>query len=193
MSAIASTRYGKVEGEELSRLSVFKGIPFAAPPAGAKRWLAPEKPASWSGTRDARKFGGVAPQLQMMLSALAAMVINDPQSEDCLYLNVWTPAVDGKRRPVMVWVHGGAFAIGSGSQGLYDGSTLARRGDVVVVTVNYRLGPLGFLWALRAHTLPLQFGLTILSNDCLWWPAFTAFLVRAARHSGGWRALLAGR
>ncbi len=145
MSAIASTRYGKVEGEEASGLAIFKGIPFAAPPVGPLRWLAPEKPAAWTGTRDARKFGPVAPQLAMMLNALAAMVITDPQSEDCLYLNVWTPAVDGKRRPVMVWIHGGAFAIGAGSQGLYDGSVLARRGDVVVVTVNYRIGPLGFL------------------------------------------------
>ena len=145
MSATASTRYGKVEGEGQSGLSVFKGIPFAAPPSGARRWLAPEKPASWSGTRDARRFGAVAPQNNMMLSALAAMVIEDAQSEDCLYLNVWTPAADGKKRPVMVWIHGGAFEIGSGSQGIYDGSTLARRGDVVVVSVNYRLGPLGFL------------------------------------------------
>ena len=145
MSAVASTRYGKVEGKEQSGLSIFKGIPFAAPPVGARRWLAPEKPASWSGTRDARKFGAVAPQLPMMLGALQAMVINDPQSEDCLYLNVWTPGVDAKKRPVMVWIHGGAFAIGSGSQAIYDGTVLARRGDVVLVTVNYRLGPLGFL------------------------------------------------
>ena len=145
MSAIASTRYGKVEGEEQPGLSIFKGIPFAAPPVGLRRWLAPEKPAAWSGTRDARRFGGVAPQNSMMLSALAAMVINDPQSEDCFYLNVWTPGADSKKRPVMVWIHGGAFEIGSGSQALYDGSTLARRGDVVLVTVNYRLGPLGFL------------------------------------------------
>ena len=145
MSAIASTRYGKVEGEELSGLAVFKGIPFAAPPTGARRWLAPEKPASWTGTRDARRFSSVAPQNSQMLSALAAMVINDPQSEDCLYLNVWTPAADNKKRPVMVWIHGGAFTIGAGSQGIYDGSVLATRGDVVVVCVNYRLGPLGFL------------------------------------------------
>jgi para-nitrobenzyl esterase len=145
MSAIASTRYGKVEGIEESGLSTFKGIPFAAPPVGARRWLAPEKPASWGGTRDARRFGAVAPQLPIMIGALDAMVINDPQSEDCLYLNVWTPGTDNKRRPVMVWIHGGAFAIGSGSQAIYDGATLARRGDIVLVTVNYRIGPLGFL------------------------------------------------
>src|SRR5580704_19309408 len=102
MSAIASTRYGKVEGEEQSGLSVFKGIPFAAPPTGARRWLAPEKPAPWTGTRDARRFSAVAPQNSQMLSALEAMGINDPQTEDCLYLNKWTPAVDNKRRPEMV-------------------------------------------------------------------------------------------
>jgi para-nitrobenzyl esterase len=145
MSAIASTRYGKVEGEEQSGLSIFKGIPFAAPPVGARRWLAPEKPTAWTGTRDARRFGTVCPQTPMFITALAAMVIDDPQSEDCLYLNVWTPAADNQRRPVMVWIHGGAFTIGAGSQAIYDGSTLARRGDVVVVCINYRLGPLGFL------------------------------------------------
>ncbi len=145
MSETVSIHQGKLEGDERNGLSVFKGIPFATPPVGARRWLAPEKPASWTGTRDARRFGPAAPQNQLMLSALAAMVVDGEQSEDCLYLNVWTPALDGKARPVMVWIHGGAFSIGSGSQALYDGSVLARRGDVVVVTINYRLGPLGFL------------------------------------------------
>src|SRR5258708_14794079 len=81
----------------------------------------------------------------MMNGALAAMIINDQQSEDCLYLNVWTPGLDSKRRPVMVWIHGGGFTIGAGSQGIYDGSVLTKPGDVVIVSVNYRLGPLGFL------------------------------------------------
>ncbi|HYK63408.1 MAG TPA: carboxylesterase/lipase family protein [Patescibacteria group bacterium] len=145
MSATVTIHQGKLEGDEQAGLAVFKGIPFAAPPAGPFRWLPPQKPASWTGTRDARHFGGVAHQNKLMLSPLTAFVIDGEQSEDCLYLNVWTPALDGKRRPVMVWIHGGAFTIGSGSQALYDGSVLARRGDVVVVTVNYRLGPLGFL------------------------------------------------
>jgi para-nitrobenzyl esterase len=145
MSATVTIRQGKIEGDEQGGLVVFKGIPFAAPPAAPFRWLPPQKPASWTGTRDARRFSAVAPQNKMMLSPLTAFVIDGEQSEDCLYLNVWTPALDGKRRPVMVWIHGGAFTIGSGSQALYDGSVLARRGDVVVVTVNYRLGPLGFL------------------------------------------------
>jgi para-nitrobenzyl esterase len=145
MSATVSIHQGKLEGDDQGGLFVFKGVPFAAPPVGARRWLPPEKPEPWTGLRDARRFGAVAHQNAVMLSALSAMVVDGEQSEDCLYLNVWTPALDGKRRPVMVWIHGGAFSIGSSSQPLYDGSVLARRGDVVVVTVNYRLGPLGFL------------------------------------------------
>ena len=145
MGATVSIHQGKLEGDDQGGLSVFKGIPFAAPPVGTRRWLAPEKPASWTGVRDARRFGAVNHQNKLMLSALSAFVIDGEQSEDCLTLNVWTPALDGKRRPVMVWIHGGAFTIGSGSQALYDGSVLARRGDTVVVTINYRLGPLGFL------------------------------------------------
>ncbi len=145
MSATVSIHQGKLEGTDQDGLFVFKGIPFAVPPVGARRWLPPEKPAPWTGVRDARRFGAVAPQNKLMLTALSAMVVDGEQSEDCLTLNVWTPALDGKRRPVMVWIHGGAFTIGSGSQSLYDGSVLARRGDVVLVTVNYRLGPLGYL------------------------------------------------
>src|SRR5271168_1450356 len=135
MSATVSIHQGKLEGEDQGGLLIFKGIPFATPPAGALRWLPPEKPATWTGVRDARRFGAVAPQNQMMLSALSAMFVEGEQSEDCLSLNVWTPALDGKRRPVMVWIHGGGFTIGSGSQPLYDGSVLAHRGDAVVVTV----------------------------------------------------------
>ena len=145
MNAIVSTCKGKVQGEEQEGLLVFKGIPYAKPPVGPLRWLPPEQPEQWSGLRDARQFGRVAPQNRAAHNALAAMTIEEPQSEDCLYLNVWTPGLEGMRRPVMVWIHGGGFSIGAGSQAIYDGSTLARRGGVVVVTVNYRLGPLGFL------------------------------------------------
>jgi para-nitrobenzyl esterase len=145
MSATVSIHQGKLEGDDQGGLLSFKGIPFAAPPVGERRWRAPEKPASWTGVRDARRFGPVAHQNRVQLSALSAMVIDGEQSEDCLTLNVWTPALDGKRRPVMVWIHGGGFTIGASSQALYDGSILARRGDIVLVTVNYRLGPLGFI------------------------------------------------
>jgi len=150
MAAIAQTRSGKVEGEERNGLYVFRGIPYAAPPVGAKRWRAPDKVEAWSGVRKAVQFGNAAPQNRIPLEALAAFVIGEPQSEDCLYLNVWTPGLDGERRPVMVWIHGGAFTIGSGAQSIYEGTALAQRGDVVIVTINYRLGPLGFV---RLHEL----------------------------------------
>lgn len=145
MSAIATTVHGKVEGSEAGGLLVFKGIPFAAPPVGTRRWMPPEKPLPWSGTRSARAFGNAGPQPKIPGGVLGAFTVDEAQSEDCLYLNVWTPGLDRARRPVMVWIHGGAFEIGAGSQALYDGATLARRGDVVLVSINYRLGPLGFL------------------------------------------------
>src|SRR5258708_18940047 len=135
MGGTVSIHQGKLEGDDQGGLFVFKGIPFAAPPVGVRRWLPPEKPASWTGVRDARRFGAVAPQNRVMLTALSAMVIDGEQSEDCLTLNVWTPALDGKRRAVMVWIHGGGFTIGSNSQALYDGSVLAGRGHVCLVPV----------------------------------------------------------
>jgi para-nitrobenzyl esterase len=148
MSAIVTTRYGKLEGREENGLFVFKGVPFAAPPIGANRWMPPQKPAPWTGVRDAKAFGKAAPQNPpppALTAAFPGMGAIEPWAEDCLFLNVWTPALDRARRPVMVWIHGGAFVMGSGSTPIYDGTTLARRGDTVVVTINYRLGPLGFL------------------------------------------------
>src|SRR3984957_13353935 len=145
MSATVSTRYGRLEGEEQAGLFVFKGVPFAAAPDGVRRWLPPERPATWTGVRDARHFGAVAHQNPVTNQALAAMKIEQAHSEDCLNLNLWTPGLDGAHRPVMVWIHGGGFTIGAGSQEIYNGSVLARRGDGVIVTINYRLGPLGFL------------------------------------------------
>lgn len=91
MGATVSIHQGKLEGDDQGGLSVFKGIPFAAPPVGTRRWLAPEKPASWTGVRDARRFGAVNHQNKLMLNALSAFVIDGEQSEDCLTLNVWTP------------------------------------------------------------------------------------------------------
>ncbi len=141
--AIAQTRSGNVESIEQDGIQVFRGIPFARPPVGPLRFAAPQREESWSGTRSCHEFGPSAPQSSMALP-LPGMDVG-PMDEDCLYLNVYTPAADGERRPVMVWIHGGGFVIGSGSQPIYDGAPLTRRGDVVVVTVNYRLGPLGFL------------------------------------------------
>jgi len=145
--AIVETRQGKVEGEEANGLHVFKGVPFAQPPVGALRWRAPEPAKPWTAVRSATAYGPQSWQPPRIagtpLSGMMSVTV--PCNEDCLTLNVWTPKADGRGRPVMVWIHGGAFAIGSGSQSIYDGTALATRGDVVVVTINYRLGPLGFL------------------------------------------------
>lgn len=135
--------YGKLRGLQRGGHLAFLGVPYAAPPVGALRFKAPEPPAAWSGVRDAIAPGPVAPQ---DLLAAEGFKATGPESEDCLYLNVYTPAADGARRPVMVWIHGGGFSHGSGSQPSYDGGPLAERGDVVVVTLNYRLGALGYLY-----------------------------------------------
>ena len=141
----ATTRTGRLEGFDHDGVLVFKGIPFAAPPVGALRWMPPAKPASWSGTRDARNFGAIAHQNRSATGAFMGLNMNGEMSEDCLNLNVWTPGLGGPARPVMVWIHGGGFTIGAGSQEIYDGARLARRGNAVIVTINYRLGPMGFL------------------------------------------------
>ena len=144
MAPLVETSYGKLRGTEQREVTVFRGIPFARPPVGPLRFRAPERPAGWAGVRDAIRFGPAAPQQASTLGPVLSMGLAET-SEDCLYLNIWTPAPDGLRRPVLVWIHGGGFILGAGSQTLYDGSALARRGDVVVVTINYRLGALGFL------------------------------------------------
>jgi para-nitrobenzyl esterase len=144
MGVVVETSGGRVEGRQEDGLQVFRGIPYAAPPLGARRFAAPAPVEPWAGTRDAGAFANSAPQNPMMIP-LPGMEVGET-GEDCLYLNVWTPAADGARRPVLFFIHGGAFVIGSGSQPIYDGAALARRGDAVVVTINYRLGPLGFLF-----------------------------------------------
>ena len=141
MGSIVETGFGKIEGESRGAHERFLGIPYAAPPVGPRRWRAPEAPAAWAHTRPAIAFAPACPQTP---SALPGMAVG-AQDEDCLYLNVYTPRADGKRRPVFFWIHGGGFTAGSGGQALYDGGALAERGDVVVVTINYRLGALGYL------------------------------------------------
>lgn len=124
---------------------IFKGIPYAAPPVGDLRWRAPQPVASWTEPRACSEYGPSCPQSGSAGPFSLESLSVGQTSEDCLYLNVWTPAEspdDGL--PVMVWIHGGAFETGSGSMGVYDGRDLAARG-VVVVTINYRLGPFGFL------------------------------------------------
>jgi para-nitrobenzyl esterase len=131
---------------EAADVHLFRGIPYAAPPVGELRWKPPQPAAAWKGVRDCSKFGDAAPQvLSPLLSRFPGMTLDAPTNEDCLYLNIWTPAHrDGKQLPVMVWIHGGGYTMGAASQPLYDGTELARKG-VVFVGINYRLGILGFL------------------------------------------------
>lgn len=158
---IAKTDLGSLEGIEEGGVAVFKGIPYAAPPLGVLRWREPQPLQPWTGVRAAHMFGpaSIQPEGQPLEGGATA----GPQSEDCLYLNVWTPGAEpSAKRPVMVWIHGGAFTKGAGSLPIYSGVPLARKGTVVV-TFNYRLGHLGFF----AHPAlekarpggPMNFGL----------------------------------
>jgi para-nitrobenzyl esterase len=126
----------------------FSGVPYARAPVGSLRWRPPLPPESWDTIRDASTFGAIAPQPAALpgITSPSDPDASEPQSEDCLFLNVWTPDLDPeRRRPVMVFIHGGGFTSGSGSVFLYRGGNLVRNGDAVVVTINYRLGALGFL------------------------------------------------
>jgi para-nitrobenzyl esterase len=143
LEAVVETTAGKIRGADAGDVLAFQGVPFAAPPTGELRFQPPHPHPPWRGVRDAQRTGAAAPQFAMpvfsWINAAARRI-----DEDCLYLNVSTPAVDGGRRPVLVWIHGGGFLVGSGATPVYDGAGLARRGDVVVVTLNYRLGALGY-------------------------------------------------
>jgi para-nitrobenzyl esterase len=148
----AETAFGRVRGADAGGIKAFKGIPYGASTAGTNRFMPPQDPATWRGVRDALAYGASAPQREPGVapaaSRLAVAAASLPaESEDCLVLNVWTPAVgDGRNRPVMVWCHGGGFVSGSGSSPGTDGTNLARRGDVVVVSINHRLNVLGFTY-----------------------------------------------
>ena len=146
---IVETRYGKVQGSEQDSISVWKGIPFAQPPTGQRRFRAPQPLEPWTGVREVTAFGPMAPQVPEIMGGIAGGADRaaklPPMSEDCLSLNIWSPGADHERRPVMVWIHGGAFTLGSASDPWYDGTSFAVTHHIVVVTLNYRLGILGFV------------------------------------------------
>src|SRR3954469_2574421 len=142
-TSVIETVNGTLQGKVREGVHVFRGIPYASPPVGPLRFKAPQPATACSGVRDATAFGPVACQLASPLEGMLAQQQQE-MSEDCLTLNVWTPGADNGRRPVMVWIHGGAFVTGSGSTPWYRGDSFARTHDVVLVTINYRLGALGF-------------------------------------------------
>jgi para-nitrobenzyl esterase len=140
-AVVAPTSSGRVRGTVNAGVNVFKGIPYGGPTNGKNRFMPPVKPLAWTGVRDALAYGPTAPQ------ALGRARRNvPPEGEDCLVLNVFTPALGAGRRPVMVWLHGGGFSYGTGSDGILEGSSLARTGDVVVVTINHRLNVFGYTY-----------------------------------------------
>lgn len=157
--AIVETKSGKVAGYIRKGIFTFKGIPYSDTTEGANRFMPPKPAKPWTGVRSSRQYGPIAPQLQRNLSgkndeeafmfAWDDAITREYQAgtnEDCLRLNIWTQGIDTKKRPVMVWLHGGGYANGSGNEQLaYDGESIARRGDVVLVSINHRLNVLGYL------------------------------------------------
>ncbi len=139
---IIETKSGKVKGYRKNGIEIFKGIPYAEAPIGELRFKPPVAKKPWEGILEATKYGSCAYQGYTELEDWLGKA--EPESEDCLFVNVFTSSTDSKKRPVLVWIHGGAFIMGTGNDPMYNGSALTRRGDVVVVTINYRLGIFGF-------------------------------------------------
>src|ERR1035441_10484085 len=167
VTKVVKTTNGDVQGLVKDGVQVLKGIRYGAAPVGPLRFMPPQRPKPWKGVADATEFGAPAIQMAPPISASPATdfgrqlatIYTTPaeikiQNEDCLFLNVWTPGLGGGTgRPVMVWLHGGGFAYGSGAWPIYDGANLAKKGDVVVVTVNHRLNVFGYLYLAQIGQL----------------------------------------
>jgi para-nitrobenzyl esterase len=144
---VVETTAGRVRGALHDQVASFKGVPYGASTAGANRFMPPRAPTPWTGVRAALEIGLRSPQnIFMTVPEWGVLDRNEPAGEDCLVLNLWTPAVDNKKRPVMFWLHGGGFAGGSDGFLAYDGTRLARLHDVVVVGINHRLNAFGYLY-----------------------------------------------
>jgi para-nitrobenzyl esterase len=142
---VVATTNGDVRGLSVDHVLAFKGVPYGDTTAGANRFRPPQKPKPWKETRDARDFGLICPQpIMNVIPEEFGSQAHGPQGEDCLVVDVWTPELGGELRPVMVWFHGGGYAVGGGSSAWYDGTNLAKKG-VVVVAVTHRLNVFGFL------------------------------------------------
>ncbi|MFW9973437.1 MAG: carboxylesterase/lipase family protein [Candidatus Odinarchaeota archaeon] len=141
---IVEVNCGKIKGYTENNLQIFKGIPYAEPPIGDLRFSPPQTKKPWDGVLETTEFGPCAYQGYTALEDVTGKL--QPESEDCLTLNIWTPAIDNQKRPVMFWLHGGAFIFGGSRTPTYNGSELVQRGDVVIVSINYRLGALGYLF-----------------------------------------------
>ncbi|MHA1729217.1 MAG: carboxylesterase/lipase family protein [Promethearchaeota archaeon] len=146
---IIETKNGKIRGYiDEEKINIFKGVPYASPPIGELRFKYAVPPNSWTDVLDTIEFGPNAPQPPTMEST--RFLFGEPREHseaDCLTLNIWTPSTDNKKRPVMFWIHGGNFLYGSAAQVSYDGAALAKNGNLVIVSIQYRMGPLGYLYS----------------------------------------------
>jgi para-nitrobenzyl esterase len=146
---VVQTIAGKIRGTVIDKVYAFKGVPYGATTEGAGRFMPPVRPQQWADVHDCTQIGHRSPQQHGILEPLPEVGAADrqnPMGEDCLVVNVWSNGLKGKKRPVMVWLHGGGFASGSGDYSIYDGANLARKRDVTVVTVNHRLNVFGYLY-----------------------------------------------
>src|SRR6185436_13246450 len=145
---VVETTCGKIRGRVINKVNAFQGIPYGGPTSGANRFMAATKPKAWTGVLDTVEWGPEAPQgPHTEIPEVAATIPATGISEDCLRLNVWTTTLNrNAKRPVMVWLHGGGFASGSGSYTIYNGANMARQHDLVMLSINHRLNSFGFLY-----------------------------------------------